>query len=276
MGQPIRIPFYRVRFAAVGLALGAVSAYAVTAQAGDNANVDDARIVANAKTGLEWPSIGLDYGVNRFSPLDQVSTANVGKLGLAWSYPLDSERGVEATPIVVDGTMYVTAPWGIVHAVNAKTGEKLWSFDPQAPRDGGYKFCCDIVNRGVAVYKGKVYVGTPDARLIALDAGTGKVVWSADTSPDKSRPYTITGAPLVAKGKVIIGNGGGEYGVRGNVSAYDAETGKPLWRWFTTPGDPSKPPETTRWRRPPRPGTPRSNIGRTAAAARSGTRCRPI
>ena len=222
------------------IALG-VSSIVVSAKAADVANVDDARIIENAKTGKEWLSNGLDYGVNRFSPLDQITAANVGKLGLAWSYPLDSIRGVEATPIVVDGIMYVTAPWSIVYAINAKTGEKIWTFDSQSPHNEGYRLCCDVVNRGVAVYKGKVYVGTPDARLIALDASTGKVLWSIDASPDHARPYTITGAPLVAKGKVFIGAGGGEYGVRGVLSAFDAETGKLEWRWYTVPGDPSKP-----------------------------------
>ena len=138
----------------------------------------------------------------------------------------NSIRGVEATPIVVDGIMYVTAPWSIVYAINAKTGEKIWTFNSQSPRDKGYKLCCDVVNRGVAVYKGKVYVGTPDARLIALDAATGKVLWSVNASPENARPYTITGAPLVAKGKVFIGGGGADYGVRGVLSAFDAETGK--------------------------------------------------
>src|ERR1700722_6692411 len=190
------------------LALG-VSSIVVSAQAAEVANVDDARIIENAKTGKEWPSNGLGYGVNRFSPLDQIPAPNAGKLGLAWSYPLDSIRGVEATPIVVDGTMYVTAPWAIVYAINAKTGEKIWTFDSQSPHNEGYRLCCDVVNRGVAVYKGKVYVGTPDSRLIALDASTGKVLWSVDASPDHSRPYTITAAPLVAKGKGVIGGGGG-------------------------------------------------------------------
>ena len=146
------------------LALG-VSSIIVSANAADVANVDDARIIENAKTGKEWLSNGLGYSVNRFSPLDQITAANVGKLGLAWSYPLDSIRGVEATPIVVDGTMYVTAPWAIVYAINAKTGEKIWTFDSQSPHEEGYRLCCDIVNRGVAVYKGKVYVGTPDSAL---------------------------------------------------------------------------------------------------------------
>ena len=218
-----------------------VSSIVVSAQAADVANVDDARIIENAKTGKEWLSNGLDYSVNRFSPLDQINAANVGKLGLGWSYDLNSIRGVEATPIVVDGIMYVTAPWAIVYAINAKTGEKIWTFDSQSPRNEGYQLCCDVVNRGVAVYKGKVYVGTPDARLIALDAATGKVLWSIDASPDRARPYTLTAAPLVAKGKVLVGGGGGEYGVRGVISAFDAETGKLAWRWYTVPGDPAKP-----------------------------------
>ena len=207
------------------------------------ANVDDTRIIENAKTGKEWLSNGLDYGVNRFSPLDQITAANVGKLGLAWSYPLNSIRGVEATPIVVDGIMYVTAPWS--HRLRHQRQDRRKDLDVRfsiASRQG-VRLCCDVVNRGVAVYKGKVYVGTPDARLIALDAATGKALWSVDASPDRARPYTLTGAPLVAKGKVFVGGGGGEYGVRGVVSAFDAETGKLAWRWYTVPGDPSKPVE---------------------------------
>jgi len=161
--------------ARVIIAFSGAYGVAGAAKAADVANVDEARIIDNAKTGKEWLSNGLDYGVSRFSPLDQITTANVGKLGLAWSYPLNSIRGVEATPIVADGIMYVTAPWTIVHAIDAKTGQNIWTFDSQSPRDQGYKLCCDVVNRGVAVYKGKVYVGTPDARLIALDAKTGRL-----------------------------------------------------------------------------------------------------
>ncbi len=246
MGNPGAIPLSGAKrggsalFGLV-LALAGASSIPAPARADSPGNVDDARILANAKTGKEWPSNGLDYGVNRFSPLDQVTTANVGKLGLAWSYPLNSTRGVEATPVVVDGVMYVTTPWSIVHAINARTGENIWTFDSKSPREQGYKLCCDVVNRGVAVYKGKVYVGTPDARLIALDAATGKALWTADASPDRTRPYTITGAPLVAKGKVFVGNGGADYGVRGVISAFDAENGALAWRWYTVPGDPSKP-----------------------------------
>jgi quinohemoprotein ethanol dehydrogenase len=248
MGNLRSIPLSRGKLgncalAGLVVALGAVSSMPVASRASDLANVDDARIIENAKTGKEWPTNGLDYGANRFSPLDQITTANVGKLGLAWSYPLDSIRGVEATPIVVDGIMYVTAPWAVVYAIDAKTGEKIWTFDSQSPHGEGYRLCCDVVNRGVAVYKGKVFVGTPDARLIALDASTGKELWTVDASADRTRPYTITAAPLVIRGKVFIGGGGGEYGVRGVLSAFDAETGKLAWRWYTVPGDPSKPVE---------------------------------
>lgn len=203
--------------------------------------VDDAAIQANAKTTKDWISYGLDNAGTRFSKLDQINAGNVSKLGLKWSYDLDSIRGVEATPIVVDGIMYVTASWSVVHAIDVRNGKRLWSYDPGVPRSIGYKGCCDVVNRGVALYKGKVYVGTYDGRLVALDAATGKKLWEKDTVIDHSRSYTITGAPRVVKGKVLIGNGGAEYGVRGYVTAYDAETGAQAWRWFCVPGDPSKP-----------------------------------
>jgi len=203
--------------------------------------VEGASIRANAAAPVDWPTYGLDYAETRFSRLDQISESTVGQLGLAWVYDLESTRGVEATPLVVDGVMFVTASWSVVHAVDARTGERLWTFDPQVDRRFGYKGCCDVVNRGVALWKGKVYVGAFDGRLIALDAGTGQVVWERDTIVDRSRSYTVTGAPRVVKGLVVIGNGGAEYGVRGYVTAYDAETGEQKWRWFTVPGDPSQP-----------------------------------
>ena len=205
------------------------------------AKVDGAAIRANAKATKDWPSYGLDYAETRFSQLTQVSDANVGKLGLAWTYNLESTRGVESTPLVVDGIMYVTASWSVVHAVDVRTGKRLWSFDPKVDRGIGFKGCCDVVNRGVALYKGKVYVGAYDGRLIALDAATGTPVWEVDTLIDHKRSYTVTGAPRVVKGNVLIGQGGAEYGVRGYLTAYDAETGKQKWRFFTVPGDPSKP-----------------------------------
>jgi quinohemoprotein ethanol dehydrogenase len=203
--------------------------------------VDGAFIRANARTARDWPTHGLDYAETRFSRLTQVNAENVKALGLVWSYDLESQRGVEATPLVVDGVMYVTASWSVVHAVDVRSGKRLWVFDPDVPREAGYRGCCDVVNRGAAVYKGRVYVATYDGRLFALDAVSGRVLWSKDTIIDRSRSYTITGAPRVYKDKVIIGNGGAEYGVRGYITAYDAATGAQRWRWFTVPGDPSKP-----------------------------------
>lgn len=203
--------------------------------------VDTAFIRANAASTAEWPSYGLDYAETRFSRLDQVDASNVKRLGLVWSYDLESTRGVEATPLVVDGVMYVTASWSVVHAIDVRTGRRLWTFDPKVPRETGYKGCCDVANRGVAVYRGRVFVASYDGRLIALDAASGAKVWEKDTIVDRKYSYTITGAPRVFKGKVIIGNGGAEYGVRGYITAYDAESGEQKWRWFTVPGDPSKP-----------------------------------
>jgi quinohemoprotein ethanol dehydrogenase len=203
--------------------------------------VDSASIKANTATSNDWPTTGLDYAETRFSKLNQINTDNVKKLGLVWTYPLESSRGVEATPLVVDGIMYQTASWSVVHAIDARTGKKIWSFDPGVDREKGYKGCCDVVNRGVAVYKGKVFVAAYDGRLIALDAATGAKVWEKDTLIDHDHSYTITGAPRAINGKVLIGQGGAEYGARGYITAYDAETGNQAWRWFTVPGDPSKP-----------------------------------
>jgi quinohemoprotein ethanol dehydrogenase len=203
--------------------------------------VDSASIKANAAATPDWPTVGLDYAETRFSKLGQINSDNVGALGLVWSYSLDSARGVEATPVVVDGIMYQTASWSVVHAIDARTGRKLWTYDPGVNREQGYKGCCDVVNRGVALYKGKVFVAAYDGRLIALDATTGQKVWEKDTLIDHDHSYTITGAPRAFNGKVLIGNGGAEFGARGYITAYDTETGNQVWRWFTVPGDPSKP-----------------------------------
>jgi quinohemoprotein ethanol dehydrogenase len=203
--------------------------------------VDGASIKANTATSNDWPTIGLDYAETRFSKLHQITSDNVKGLGLVWSSSLDSSRGVEATPVVVDGIMYQTASWSVVYAIDARTGRKIWTYDPGVDHEQGYKGCCDVVNRGVALYKGKVFVGAYDGRLIALDAATGQKVWAQDTLIDHEHSYTITGAPRVVKGKVLIGNGGAEYGARGYITAYDAETGKQAWRWFVVPGDPGKP-----------------------------------
>jgi quinohemoprotein ethanol dehydrogenase len=187
-----------------------------------------------------WLVHGRTPDEQRHSPLASIHAGNVSQLGLAWTFETGQGRGHEATPIVVDGVMFITAPWSVVHALDARTGALLWTHDPKVPRWWGRRACCDVVNRGAAVFDGRVYVGTIDGRLVALDAATGEPVWDVNTI-DRSKPYTITGAPRVVKGKVLIGNGGAEYGVRGYVSAYDAATGELAWRFYTVPGDPSKP-----------------------------------
>lgn len=203
------------------------------------AQLDDKRLVA-ADGNAEWLSYGKGYSEQRFSPLDKVNAANVGQLGLAWYAQFDTDRGQEATPLVIDGVLYTSTNWSMVYAFDAKTGKRLWKYDPKVDRNTGFHACCDTVNRGVAAWKGKIYVATIDGRLVALDARTGKEVWSAQTTP-KDSSYTITGAPRVAKGKVFIGNSGAEYDVRGYISAYDAETGKMAWRFFTIPNKDGKP-----------------------------------
>jgi len=204
------------------------------------ANVDESRMLHADREPGNWMSYGRTYNEQRFSPLKQINDQNVGQLGLAWHMDLETPRGQEATPIIVDGVMYFSTAWSKVFAVNASTGAKLWSYDPKVPPEWAVNACCDVVNRGVAVWRGKVFVGALDGRLIALDAATGKPAWETLTIDPKYR-YTITGAPRVVQGRVLIGNGGAEMGVRGYVSAYDAETGKLAWRFYTVPGDPSKP-----------------------------------
>jgi len=200
--------------------------------------VDAAAIVNADETPGEWLSHGRTYSEQRFSPLAAITPANVDTLGLAWSFDLGVSRGIEATPIVSDGVMYVTASWNIVHALDARTGAVLWSFDPEVDRSRASVMCCDIVNRGVALWGDAVFTGTIDGRLIALDARTGRKRWDVQTV-DLTQPYSVTGAPRVIKGNVIIGNGGAEFGVRGYVSAYDAETGELVWRFHTVPGNPA-------------------------------------
>ena len=213
----------------------AVASLALAACGGQKP-VDGARIAGADSNPGEWITHGRTYSEQRFSPLEKINAGNVGELGLAWSFDLPENRGIEATPLVADGVMYTTSAWSVVRAFDAKTGKLLWTHDPEVPKSTGVKACCDSVNRGVALWGGKVFYGTLDGRLEALDAKTGKVVWSKVTV-DQSKPYTITGAPRVVKGKVLIGNGGAELGVRGYLSAYDAETGDMAWRFYTVPGE---------------------------------------
>ncbi len=191
----------------------------------------------------EWLTHGLDYAETRYSPLDLITAANVKQLSLAWSFDMETRRGLEATPLVSDGVMFVSSAWSVVYALDAKTGDLIWKYDPHVDRNYGRRACCDVVNRGVAIYRARVYVATLDGYLIALDSATGKPVWQTPTV-DHKRGYTITGAPRIVKGKVLIGNGGAEMGVRGYITAYNADTGELAWRVYTVPGDPSKPQES--------------------------------
>jgi len=210
--------------------------------AGTAANVDAARITGADQDPANWMTYGRTYSEQRFSPLSRITAENAKQLGLAWYADLDSNRGQEATPLVIDGVLYVSTAWSIVKAYDAKTGALLWSYDPAVPRVLGVKGCCDVVSRGVAAWKGKIFVATFDGRLVALDARTGTPMWTVMTV-DSSKPYTITQAPRVIKGRVVIGNSGSEYGVRGYISAYDADTGNLAWRFYTVPGDPAQPVE---------------------------------
>lgn len=204
--------------------------------------VDQARIVEAANSSEEWLTHYGDWRNRQYSALEAIDRKNVGGLKLAWSMDMDTNRGVEATPIVADGIMYVTGSWSQVYAIDAQSGRRLWHYDPEVPGEYAGRGCCDVVNRGVALWGDKVLLGTFDGRLIAIHKKTGKPVWTQDTLIDRKRfSYTITGAPLVANGLVIIGNGGAELGARGYVTAYDIATGKQVWRFFTVPGDPSKP-----------------------------------
>jgi len=205
------------------------------------AAIDTPRLVKAGAEPQNWLAHGRTYDEQRYSPLDKINDKNAKDLGLAWYFDTHTQRGLEATPIVVDGIIYTTGSWSVVFANDARTGKLIWQYDPQVPKAWGAKACCDVVNRGVAVYQGRLYVGTLDGRLVALDALTGKPAWEVNTI-DRTKPYTITGAPRIVKGKVIIGNGGADYAVRGYVTAYDAATGKQVWRFYTVPGDPAQPP----------------------------------
>ena len=200
----------------------------------------DGAAIADEQQARNWLSYGRTYSEQRFSPLAQITPQSIGKLGLAWSLDLPGIKSLEATPLVVDGTLYFSGNDSIVFAVDTRSGKLLWRHDPEVWRHAGKRYRLLFpVNRGVAFWKGRVYVGTHDGRLIALDAQNGREVWSVQTLEDEAA--YITGAPRAFNDKIIIGNGGAEAGrARGYASAYDAATGKLIWRFYTVPGNPAR------------------------------------
>jgi quinohemoprotein ethanol dehydrogenase len=223
--------------AAAATALGFASCARHPAERGPAA-VSEARLLAVDEEPGQWLSYGRTYDEQRFSPLDEITTDNIGELDLAWYADIPLNRGQEATPIFVDGVIYLGSSWSNVFAYDATTGRELWRYDPEVPREWAVNVCCGVVNRGVAAWNGKVFVGTLDGRLVALDAASGEEVWDVSTI-DATQRYSTTGAVRVVKGRVLVGNSGAEFGVRGYVSAYDAETGELDWRFYTVPGNPA-------------------------------------
>ena len=216
-------------------------------------SVINASIVVN-QTALinpkgEWLNHGRTYKEQRYSPLTDINKNNVNELDLAWSFKFDTARGMEATPILHDGVLYVSTGWSHVHAIDARSGDELWHYDAKVPKSQLAKTCCGPVNRGVAIWQKdnssplQIFFGSLDGRLIALDAKTGKENWSVQSTPTDGN-YSITGAPRIVKDMVIIGNGGGELGVRGYITAYDVSSGEMRWRFYTVPGDRNKPQES--------------------------------
>jgi len=212
--------------------------------------IDDAALRNAGKTGEEWLSYGLTPGETRYSPLKQIDATNVSRLGLDWSFEIGpGGGGQEATPLMSNGTIYNVTNWSIVYAVDARTGKEKWRWDPEVNRTTVQpKICCGAVNRGVAIYEGNIIDPVIDGRLVALNAETGKPVWESRVAYPQNN-YTITMAPRIAKGKVIIGVAGGEFPTRGFFEAHDAKTGQFIWRFYTVPGDPSKPFENDDMRR---------------------------
>lgn len=205
------------------------------------AKIDDAALVAQESAHGDWLTHGRNYKEDRYSKLDQINQTTVKDLGLVSAINVNTKRGIQGTPLVVDGIMFASGPWSVMWAFNMRTGEKIWEYDPISDRSKAFYYCCGVGNRGPAIYKGAILWGTLDGRLISVDAATGEKNWEINTIPaDAKGKYSITGAPRIMDGKVLIGNGGAEFEARGFVTAYDAMTGKKVWRFYTVPGDPSK------------------------------------
>jgi quinohemoprotein ethanol dehydrogenase len=222
------------------VAVIALTSWIVAAQQ-QNRRIDENALKNAGKTGEQWLTYGLDYAETRYSPLKQIDTTNVKRLGLAWTYEIGPGGGnQEGTPLMANGVLYGITNWSVTYAVDARTGKELWRYDPKVDRPSTQpKICCGVVNRGIAIYEDKIFVPVIDGRLVALDASKGTELWSVQTVP-LDQPYTMTMAPRVAKNKVIVGNAGAEKPVRGYFSAYNVDTGKLEWRFYTVPGDPAK------------------------------------
>src|SRR5665213_724557 len=206
------------------------------------ANVTAKRLVHAAEEPGQWMTYGGTYSEQRFSTLKQIDAGNVSQLGLKWYGDYQTNQDQHGSPLYIDGVIYVSTARNVVQAFDAKTGKPLWTYNPSIHGER-LRYNVGLVNRGIAAWNGKIIMGTLDARLVAIDAKTGKEVWSVDTVPDSlglgemGKHYAITMAPRVAKGKVFIGASGGEFGVRGWIGAFDADTGKEVWRFWTVPGD---------------------------------------
>ena len=224
------------------LFVAAFLAITTSAIVGQGRRIDDAALKHAGETGSDWLSYGMSQAETRFSPLAQINTGNVNQLGLAWSYDVGSGGGgQEATPLVSNGTIYGITNWSVVFAIDARTGKERWRWDPEVNQTTvRSRICCGVVNRGLAIYEGMIIAPVIDGRLQAHDADTGKVIWEARVAFPQDH-YTVTMAPRIARGKVIIGASGGDRPTRGFFAAYDAATGRLAWRFHTVPGDPSKP-----------------------------------
>jgi len=214
--------------------------FSLAASAARAETVVDDRSLGDESQGANWLSYGRTYSEQRFSPLSQIDTSNVSKLGLAWVLDLPTDRSLLSTPLVVDGVLYFTGTFSVTRAVDAKTGKILWEYDPKTIEHSGDRLRIFWgSSRGLAYWKGTLVIATNDGRLIGLDAKTGKEKWTTQTT-DPAKPLYISGYPKAFRGKILVGNGGTEHGAaRGYVSAYDAETGKQVWRFYIVPGNPA-------------------------------------
>ena len=250
---PAMLAFMRMRYgvlagmAAIFAAASSMAAMPDTAPSSVAAAVDAARLANAAREPDQWFAPGRDAEGTYYSPLNAINDGNVGRLGFAWDYRLGTHRGLEGTPVVVDGVMYAPGNWGRVYALDAASGKELWTYDPGVDGQWGRYSCCDVVNRGLVVWKGRVYIASIDGFVHAIDAKTGKRVWKSDTLPARGPGefhYAVTGAPVLAGDVIAIGNGGSDFkGARGFITALDLQSGAFKWRFYTVPRDPKLGPQ---------------------------------